>query len=242
MVELDIQHEGPVETEQQRLEREARELAVLRDRRARRSLREAPGLVMYVRSVSIGGQSERGETLVEWSAPMRIAAADASDAVYAQLVDWVTYWAGVLEVAPPSSAVVASRNFQWAHKSAGFKDAAVLGFKSGTTPEGAYLLVKLLTMWLLTHADRIVAVEDAGAVEAYQDDVSRLVRELRGQFPTAPRPQRDVVSRECPKCCVEAVGAEWGSEDVRDVRVFCGSCGFVVPVKTYARVLEWVVS
>ncbi|WP_022886379.1 hypothetical protein [Glaciibacter superstes] len=227
MVELDIPQEVE-ETEEQKLAR-------IRHRRALSALREAPDLILYVRSLI--DHTERGEVLAEYVSPMRLTATDDSDAVYGQLVEWVTYWARVLEVDPPSTAAIASRNFYDSHPSAGYADAPVLGFRAGTTPEGAHMLIRLQTMWLLTHAERIHGFPGA---EEYESDVTGLLWRLRGKYPTAPRRPRDVYPRPCPVCDLETVSAVWFSEDVHDVSVSCSHCGYEVPGQSYSRILDWL--
>jgi hypothetical protein len=228
VVELDIVQED-AETEEQKLAR-------IRHLRAQRALRDAPGLIMYVRSLI--DHTERGEVLAEYASPMRLTATDDADAFYTQLVDWVTNLAEQLDVAPPSTAMVASRNFQRAHQSAGFTDGQVTGFRAGTTPEGAHMLVRLLTMWLLTHAERISGLPSA---EEYETDVTGILWALRGRYPTAPRRRTDVTPRPCSLCGELSVGAEWFSADVHDVVVSCANCGQEVAAGSFGMLaIDWM--
>jgi hypothetical protein len=185
--------------------------ARIRQFRTSKALGQAGELAHYVRGLITAGKVERGETLPEWSAPMKITAADDLDALFAQLVDWVTYWSRQLEFMPSSTAVVAHRNSN-----------GVQGFKAGTTPEGAAMLVRIQTMWLLNRAAQINRHPTAAA---YHENITELIWSIRSRYPTAPRPPKPVSSRPCPICSEPAVGAEWFSADLHDVLIRCEHCG-----------------
>jgi len=234
-------------TDEQKAADERAAAALLLQSRCRKALAQVPDLIAFVRALSVGGQSERGETLPEWTAPMRITAAQDSDEVYAQLVDWVMYWVESLGSMPPAAAVVA-----WSARN------EVQGFKAGTTSEGAYALTKLLTSWLLIRLNDMV--EKWTEVEASQlridaeknpdlwkfpvvleffEDVAGFVFKLRAKYPIAPRPPKAVSLRPCPVCGEAAVGAEWNSSDVLDVKIACEHCGHVID-GTPAQVAKWL--
>lgn len=196
------------ETEDQRIER-------VQQRRVQMALQHLPEALAYVRSIATNGQVERGETLPEWSAPMRIKAADDSDEVYANLINWVVYFAEDLKLATPSTAAVAWRNF---------KDTQ--GFRAGTSPEGALFLTKLQTMWLLVHFEQILAHPYS---DNFRKNILELEGALRGAYPRTPGKPKQTHSRPCPVCKVAAVAADWFSSDPLDVRFVCTSCGYEVP-------------
>jgi hypothetical protein len=199
--------------------------------RTAEALRAAPDLVMHIRAQIVpgGGGASDGmprATSKEPPAPARLEPMDDADDVYAQLVLWVTYWAEELRLDPPSSTVIA-----WSNR------REVQGFRAMTTPEGARTLTHLQSLWLNLHAEKIAA-HDAGVT--FQDNIVDVLSGLRGKYPTAPRPPRKVFPRQCPVCDEFAVGAEWFSEDTRDVEVKCAECGYEVPAKSYARILDWL--
>ena len=208
-------------------ERDARIEAarLLLERRTQKALQGASELALHVRSLAVNGKTERGETLPEWSAPMRITAVDDLDEVYAQLINWVSFWAETLEVAPPSTAVVAWSNLK-----------EVQGFRAGTTPEGAQFLVRLQTMWLGVHAPQI---RDNETVTVYQEDIVNVLGALRGKYPMAPRPPREISERPCTTCGEYSVGAEWNSDDLTDVTVQCAHCGEEYPTSPRS-IIDWL--
>ena len=212
-------------TEEQKAADEREAAALLLQSRCRKALAQVPDLIAFVRALSVGGQSERGETLPEWTAPMRITAAQDSDEVYAQLVDWVMFWVESLGSMPPAAAVVA-----WSARN------EVQGFKAGTTSEGAYALTNLLTTWLLIRFPDMTAHASG---PAFFEDVAGFVFKLRAKYPIAPRPPKAVSLRPCPVCGEAAVGAEWNSADVLDVTIGCEHCGHVID-GTPAQVAKWL--
>lgn len=201
MTQIEIQ-----ETEEQKLAR-------LQRRRLQMALKHLPDAIAYIRSIALYTGGERGEVLPEWSAPMRLQAADDADAVYLQLIEWVEYWSRWLTFTPPAGQPVAWRNAQ--------KDA--IGFRPSTTAEGAGLLTKLQTMWLNLRLDQISA-HPAGP--EFTRWILETESELRGRYPRSPRPPRMTRSRPCAACGEPAVSAEWFSADPMDVRIACGSCGY----------------
>jgi hypothetical protein len=188
--------------------------------RARRRLLEAPGLVAYIRTLVVPGLGGAKDGMPraaskEPPAPMRIEAADDSDSLYAQLVNWVDYWAERLSVNPPATLLAVWRN-----------KSDVQGFRGTVTPPGAGQLVGYLTTWLLIRHDEIAAHEFG---RAYFDDVSTIIRSAQARYPRAPRGDRHVLPRPCPVCDHFAFGAEWASEDVADFVLRCEHCGHEEP-------------
>jgi hypothetical protein len=209
------------------LETEQQAEARIRDMRVRRALKDAPDVARHVRSIAVGGQIERGETLPEWTAPMRITAADDLDSFYSQLLDWVSYWSQVLGSMPPATTVMA-----WT-----LRNRDIQGFKANTTPEGAGILVKLNTGWLLARAERIAAHESG---QVFQDDVNGLLWRLRSAYGLTPDRVRPVRARACPVCREYQIGTQWLSLDLRDVVVRCAQCGYQVAAETYPDLSLWI--
>ncbi|WP_416394207.1 MULTISPECIES: hypothetical protein [unclassified Curtobacterium] len=186
--------------------------------RAHQRLDEAPGLVAYVRTLvtPAGAQRSDGQprpASKEAPAPLRVDAVDAADSTYAQLLNWVSYWSEALHIAPPVTATYAWSNVN-----------ETQGFRAGITPEGAGILVRNVTVWLLTHQDKIERHEYAGG---YFEDVASIIWDLRKKFPRSGRGTRPVVPRPCPVCSNdETMGVEWQSEQLTDFTLSCSYCGF----------------
>ena len=185
--------------------------------RARKRLHEASGLVAYVRTLMVPAAAQRGDgqprgASKEPPAPFRVDAVDEADSVYAQLLNWVAYWSQELAVVAPVTATYAWSNEREAQ-----------GFRAGTTPEGAGLLVQNLVTWLLLHQDKIERHQQAAT---YFDDVAEFVRGLRVKFPRTSRGMRPVSPRPCPLCSEPQIGADWNSEELIDFTLTCAHCGF----------------
>ncbi|GAA0960266.1 hypothetical protein [Frigoribacterium faeni] len=183
--------------------------------RARRSLVEAPGLIAYVRTLitpGLGGASDGMPRPASRTAPLplRADAVDDTDDVFARLLHWVSYWAGVYQTAPPSTMQV-----HWA------QDGEITGFRASTTPEGAGALTQQATLWLLARHD-LITTHDTGMT--YFEDVADMMRDLRGRFPRAPRPPRGVLDRPCPVCDQYAFGATWTGNSVEQFELRCSKC------------------
>ena len=193
--------------------------------RARKALTHAPELIHYVRSLI--PHPERGEEHVHMWSPMRLSPTDDADQFYANLVNWVLAWADYLNTTPPAAATV------WANTS------DVQGFRAGTTPAGAQTLVKLQVDWLTRNREQINAHQFA---TEYQTNMVEILGELRGRYPTAPRPPKEVHPRPCPQCGEPAVGAEWASADVTavlDVQIRCEVCDFTIAGKP-SDIVKWI--
>lgn len=185
--------------------------------RARHRLTEAPGLIAYIRTLVVPAGAQRSDGLPrpaskEAPAPLRVDAVHESDSAYAQLLNWVSYWSDELHIAPPVTATYA-----WAN------GREVQGFRAGVTPEGAAALVLNVTIWLLTHQDKVERHQQAGA---YFEDIASIVWELRQKFPRDGRGPRPVFPRPCPICGDAAIGVEWQSEQLQDFTLTCSYCGF----------------
>lgn len=219
--------------------------------RARRALEEAPEVLAHVRSlvVDTDGRTEPGDAggaVTVWdenegevalagmridSSPLRVSAVDASDQLFAELVNWVTYWAERLGLPAPAAAVAWSSMRE------------VQGFRAGTTTAGAALLTRLQTMWLLTHHDAISADEYG---PQYIADVTAAIWRLRARYPMRERGGRDQpsVSRPCPLCKGDTVDVHWFSEEDQERPVvLCSLCGWMpANERQTLRVLREVVS
>jgi predicted RNA-binding Zn-ribbon protein involved in translation (DUF1610 family) len=202
------------------------DMLVFSELRARRALEKAPDVVAYARSIAIGGQLERGETLPEWTAPMRITAADDADELFSQLVDWATNWADVLEAPAPSVL-----RMIWLNRAAG-----VQGFKAGTSPQGAHALTRTISMWLALRHDAILSQSAAGV---YFENVADIVGALRARYPMAPKPPRRASHRPCPVCGEFEVMGRVGA-DPRDSVVRCEHCGHVVEWVSLGDLDRWL--
>lgn len=192
--------------------------------RLQRALDEAPDLIRHVRAIALSAP-EAGETLRQWSAPMRITAADDADAAFAFLVDQTTLFADDLNVSVPAP-----------HMLAWMRAETVRGFAPGTNPENAYALTRLHTVFLSIHAERIAALE---FYEQYREDVINELSTLRAKYPLDPRREKPTQARQCEKCGAYAVRAEWAAANRNDVRVYCEVCGNELDPTTPA-VLRWI--
>jgi hypothetical protein len=195
-----------------------------------RALNDAPHLVAHIRSLIVPSVSRPSDGMPraaskEPPAPLRLEPTDDVDAVFAQLVDWVTYWAGALDRPQPPTARAGRIN----------EAGETQGLRGNITPESAEALTRILVNQLSAWEPDI---HRHPAARDYYEDVTTIVRRASNRYPQAPRGQRPVSPRRCAVCDEHAVGAEWASEDARDVIVSCTNCGNVTPVN--ARILEWL--
>lgn len=183
--------------------------------RARHRLEEAPGLVAYVRTLVVPAGAQRSDgprsPSKDAPAPLRVDAVDESDAIYAQLLNTVDEMAEKLNVQPPVTAVYAWSNAREAQ-----------GFRAGVTPEGAGMLVRNLTVWILLRFDKIARHPLA---RHWYEDLTTMVDDLSKQFPRADRGARMVLPRPCWVCGSETVGIEWHSAQLQDFTLACSYCG-----------------
>ncbi|GIT80202.1 hypothetical protein LLS1_18710 [Leifsonia sp. LS1] len=210
-----------VETDDQREER-------IQQWRLSRALRDAPEIFAHVRALAISGRTERGDEVPHLDSPLRITAEDDIDDRYARLNEWVDYFAAQLTIAPPVVRIAARRH----------DNQDIQGFRVGVTPEGASVLVSLLTMWLNIHHEQIINHDQ---YLAYREDVIEFLGELSGRYPVDRGREKPVLPRPCPACGLPAVRAEWWSENTHDVKVACELCEEEIPRKHYAKILDWVV-
>lgn len=211
--------------------------------KCRRSLAEASDLMMHIRGMVVPGGGTSFEVRVSSSkeppAPLRLDPEDDSNLAYAQLVLWVWEWARLLGVLPPSTAAVA-----W------YSIREVQGFRASTTPEGAHLLTRLLTSWLLMKHPRII--EDRAAVAMdYLMEIVQTIGTLRGRYPMRDGTRRASIPdcRPCPVCGLEFVTATWNVEDSHSVDIVCVHCGAtgeqILPLigispSKLGRILDWL--
>lgn len=206
--------------------------ARVREVGARKALNAAADVIGHVRmlTLNVDGRTEAGIELRVESTPLHTEKVDAADEAFAQIVDWVTFWAAALGEELPSTARV------WRAR------AEHVGFPAGTTERGARMLVRLQSLWLLTRLERIAnSWEEADAARVFLDDIRTIVFTLRAHYPTSPRPQRLVHPRPCPGCGEAAVHAEWSSADVLDVVIACEVCEYRIENPTAKEIAMWIV-
>jgi hypothetical protein len=184
--------------------------------RARHRLGEVPGLVAYVRTLITPAGAQRSDGVPrpaskEAPAPLRVDALDEADNLYAQLLNTVEEMSERLNVSPPVTAVYAWSNSR-----------EVQGFRAGVTPEGAGVLVRNLTTWILLHFDKVARHPLAGH---WYEDLTTMVEDLAKQFPRASRGAQLVLPRPCWLCGGETMGVEWRSAELRDFTLVCSYCG-----------------
>jgi len=225
-----------LETDEEReaLEREA--LNRLRILRAQKALEQAPELAMHMRSKIIvtDGMSERGFELPEASTPLHTIKADDADELYARLIEWVTYWSRWLEFMPTATSV-AARHIVDPDSRAADPQMVPIGFRAAATPEGAAMLVRLQTMWLLQRIPQMVLVEEDAAA-AFFDDVTSLIWSMRAAYGMTPAREKLVSPRRCEDCGAYGVEVSWNSADITDVSIACEPCGTTVESPSAARI------
>lgn len=197
---------------------------------ARAKLIDAADVVAHVRGqvVPSSAQSSDGQpraSNTEAPLPIRPDALEASDRVYAHLLNWVRHWAEVLQSEPPVPATYA-----WA------TEDGPQGFRSTVTPLGAWGLTQTLTTWLLLRHDDIRRQPDSGEYFTAVDD---MLGQLRARFPMKGRRSRPAVDRECPVCSeprmtIERRGEQQGGEAAAIVLV-CGYCGLEGDAKALTK-------
>lgn len=202
--------------------------ARLRSLRARKALGQAPELAQHLRSLVqvTDGRTERGVEVEVARTPLHTGKTDDADELYVRLLEWVAYWSRLLEFQLTPTAIVAWSNPE-----------GLLGFKAGTTPGGAAMLVRLQTMWLLGKDLQIGAHPSAGA---YHDDVTGMVWGFRAKYGMTPVRERLVSGRPCSTCGELAVHASWRSDEITDVEIVCERCGGVVEAPRASLIELWV--
>jgi len=195
--------------------------------RTRNRLVSAPALVGYIRALMVpglGGAQDGMPRAASKTAPLplRADAVDDTDDVWARLLYWVNYWAGIYQAAPPSAVLV-----HWA------RDREAAGLRAETTAAGATRLLDVVTQWLLVRHDRIRTHETG---QTYFDDVSEMLHSLRKKYPTAPTPPRGVLDRPCPVCDRFNYGASWPDDAPVDGFVLsCSFCGHTEDAAAFIR-------
>lgn len=224
------------ETDEQRAARELEEEARLRAWRARKALQQAPALAGYVRAHVLATVGERGFEMPEAVTPLSTLRADDADALYARLVDWVTFWSRWLDFMPTGAVAIAWSRVDQGSRAAA-PDVETLGFRAGTTSGAASLLVSAQVQWLLRHEGQIVRHPLAAG---YQDDVNKMVWDYRARYALTPARVRSVRAAVCPVCGERAIGAYWRSEQLLDVEISCDYCGHVVDAPRASDISRWV--
>ncbi|MGW8430920.1 hypothetical protein ACWGJ9_07320 [Curtobacterium citreum] len=184
---------------------------------ARAKLTNAADQVAYVRGLVVpsGSQPSDGQprsSSTEASFPIRVDPLEASDRVYAHLLNWVRFWSAEMLVQPPVAAVYA-----WT------TDGGPQGFRSTVTPLGAWGLTSTLATWLLLHHDSIRRQPRSGEYFAQIDSV---LWHLQSRFPTKAPKARPVLPRPCPVCAADTMTIERRGLEVTDIGLVCSYCGF----------------
>lgn len=197
---------------------------------ARAKLVNAADLVAHVRGLVVpaGAQPSDGQpraSNTEAPLPFRPDPLEASDRVYAHLLNWVRYWSDALQVQPPATA-----SYAWVSEN------GPQGFRSTVTPVGAYALTQTLTTWLLLQHVAIRRQPDAGEYFAALDDI---LGQLQSRFPMRGPKARPTLPRECPVCSepkmlIERRGEEPGGE-AADIVLVCGYCGLEGDAKALTK-------
>lgn len=192
-------------------------LAALAATHVRSHLMNAPDRIAHVRglvtprAVRVSDGQPRAFSS-EPPLPIRSDALEASDRVYAQLLNWVRYWSAELGIEMPATATAA-----WA------TDGGPQGFRSTVTAPGAYALTWALTSWLLIHHDTIREQPEA---DEYIAQVDSMLFQIGARFPMdAPQPKA-VLPRPCPVCGMPTMHIERHSEAVTDISIVCSYCRF----------------
>jgi len=194
--------------------------------RLKHALDLAPQLIMNMRAAVIpgGGMSDgqpRGRQFAP--APLGITPMDDSDQLYTNLVRWVDYWSGVMNVPAPKAAV-------WITFAEAEATGDMLGIRGPITPEQAHKLTTgltdWLTQWLESAAYNLDVVRFHDAI-TYGTPDNLGVFPLQGRYPTTQRPPRQAARRECPICGQVDVFALWSGDG--EPRVVCGRCEWVAP-------------
>ncbi|MBF4613764.1 hypothetical protein [Curtobacterium sp. VKM Ac-1376] len=196
----------------------------------RAKLTNAADHVAHIRGLVVpgGAQPSDGQPRASSSEapfPIRVDPLEASDRVYAHLLNWVRYWSDALHIQPPVTATYA-----WT------TDGGPQGFRSTVTPLGAWGLTRTLTTWLLLHHDSIRRQPDAGD---YLIAVEDMLGQLQARFPMRGPRARPTLPRECPVCSepkmvIERRGEVHGGE-AADIVLVCGYCAFESNAKALTK-------
>lgn len=190
--------------------------------RARTHLLQAPGMAAHILTLVIPPKGkEPGERVSgtrELPLPLNAKALEDANGLYAELVNWATYWARTLGAPPPASVLAWYR-----------KDQDCDGFASWVTIPDARELVRDVTRWLVAAADRISEHDSA---DMYFDSIKELMAPLFGRYPMAPR-LKATSTQTCPVCDRRTIIVNFDAEP--HVMVACTYCGHDIPPAAYHR-------
>jgi len=213
----------------------------VRRAKALAALRAAPETAARLRASGIpsDGRTE-ADVLPEWRTPLVTGDVDAADALFIALRDWTEIWAARLHLEAPTPGA-------WMRR-----DGTPLGFRAGTSPEVASLLVTSVASWLLYHEAEIAA---AATAKEYHDAVTRAVWSQHDRTPSARRSKivSEASDRSCPACGADEVRGEFFGEsleaaeargedlvdEVAGVTVRCAYCGWK-PDARLSSVARWL--
>lgn len=210
---------------------------IIMQHRTRTALSHAPELVAHLRAIILpsDGRTEAGVEQRIQRTPLLTGVADDADAVYVKLLEWGRFWFGTFrEVQAPFARARAVTD---PDSPVSAPEVKVLGFHSGTTPEGARFLVGSVAGWLSNRLDRIA---EHAVAKTFFEDVTGVVWGLRARHGLTRFRERPVTPRRCPECGEASVGAVWTSERVTDVVVACVNCGWFLPAPTPVQVVSWL--
>ncbi|HEY8588183.1 MAG TPA: hypothetical protein VIL55_01395 [Naasia sp.] len=193
--------------------------------RCLQALIDLPAIMAHVRSliVETDGRVEAGEEWRQLSSPLRLTPTDDADRVYAEIVNWVGYWAEVLDLRAPLAVA-------WSN------DQEVQGFRAGTTAERAAFLTGEQTNWLRLHHDEILAQHYA---PRYVEDVTDSIWTLRSRYPTRPPRPRPRTGQLCELCYEYEMRFSWFHGEDRDRAVLqCSHCWHQPVGREASRVRE----
>ena len=205
--------------------------------RTRTALSQAPELVAHMRSLMLpsDGRTERGVEQPIQRTPLLTGVVDDADTVYVSLLEWARYW--FLEFRETRAPFARARAVTDLDSPVSAPEVKVLGFHSGTTPEGARFLTGSVAGWLSGRLERIA---ESGPSRVFFEDVVSSVWGLRARHGLTRFRERPVTPRRCPDCGEAAVGAVWTSDKVTDVIVGCQMCGWFLPAPTPGQVVSWL--
>lgn len=181
--------------------------------RIRYWLRYGHELVMHAftqRTPGLGSsltQTDRVDSSRTWQLPFNEAAVTATDLFFGQLADVVKNHASELHIAPPGFLFDRWR-----------RDQDVPGFPKDTDLGKADVLLSELIRFELAHGSKIAALD---TIVVWYEELSDMVRTLRGQFPIDPPPVRPRTV-PCPVCDQHRLVIRRTVDDVETIR--CDYC------------------
>lgn len=164
--------------------------------------------------------------------PIRAEALEAANDVYANLVNWATFFATRLGIEPPAAAFAFT-----------LTDVECRGLPSWASPEISVTLTRQVVAWLKAIKGPIWAHESA---EDYWADVASQIGAARARWTPEPyvgAPRSEVFSlRPCPVCEREKVVGVSYDVEAGTVTCQCMFCGFIIPHELRRAFIRRVIS